>query len=93
MYNEEELIKRIEDLESRIATLEGECEDCDKDACPECGEEPCVCGTEEKIDDDDVDEVEELDFELPVFTADTVEDASETEADVEEDEEESPYYT
>lgn len=92
MYNEEELIKRIEDLESRIATLEDEYEDCDKDVCPECGEEPCICNTEEKIDNDDVDEVEELDFELPIFTADTDKDAAKTEADVEEDEEESPYY-
>lgn len=94
MYNEQELLKRIEDLESRIATLEGECEECDVEkTCPECGEEPCICGTEEKIDDDDIDEVEELNFELPIYTDDTSEDEAETEADVEEDEEESPYYT
>lgn len=98
MYNEEELVKRIEDLESRIATLEGECEECDDDkVCPECGEEPCVCDeteveTDDKIDNSDVDEVEELDFEIPAFTSTETDDDAEVEADVEEDEEESPYF-
>lgn len=90
MYNEQELLKRIEDLESRIAALEGECEECDdEETCPECGEEPCVCDeVDDKIDDEDIDEVEELDFDIPEFSS--VSDDEETETD--ENEEESPYY-
>lgn len=97
MYNEQELIKRIEDLESRIAALEGECEECDDDeVCPECGEEPCVCDTDEevvtdKIDNDDIDEVEELDFEIPAFTSTDSDDDEEADAE-EDDEEKSPYF-
>lgn len=96
MYNEQELLKRIEDLESRIVALEGDCEDCDdEETCPECGEEPCVCDENEdesfdKIDDSDVDEVEELDFEIPAFTS--MDSDNDNETDAEEDEEESPYF-
>lgn len=83
MYNEEELLKRIDNLESRIVALECECEEYDdEETCPECNEEPCVCGdnTTDKIDDEDVDEVEELDFDISEFGSTS------------DDEEESPYF-
>ena len=77
--NEEELLDKIDSLEQRIAALE-DASDSDDDTCPECGEKPCVCdkddtataddaGTDEEgiIDNDDVEEVEELDFDIPNF--------------------------
>lgn len=76
MYNEQELIKRIEDLESRIAALEGECENC-----PECDEEPCVCDEDDEVIDD-VDAIEELDFDTTSITSD----------DDSEEDEENPYF-
>lgn len=46
MYNEEELLKRIDNLESRIVALECEREEYDdEETCPECNEEPCVVTT------------------------------------------------
>jgi hypothetical protein len=111
----EELLNKIDELESRIETLEsGSCENCD-DKCPECGENLCVCDEEPEaesedigvgaeigvIDEDDVDEIEELDFDIPRFMAsdDYENDEENTEADGglynyenEEDEEDSPYF-
>ena len=111
----EELLNKIDELESRIETLEsGSCENCD-DKCPECGENLCVCDEEPEaesedigvgaeigvIDEDDVDEIEELDFDIPRFMAsdDYENDEENIEADGglynyenEEDEEDSPYF-
>jgi hypothetical protein len=114
---QEELLSKIDELESRIEALEsGSDENCD-DKCPECGESPCVCEEPEAepegedvgvgaeigvIDDDDVDEIEELDFDIPRFMVsdDYENDEENPEADgglynyesEEEDEEDSPYY-
>lgn len=112
---QEELLSKIDELESRIEALEsGSDENCD-DKCPECGESPCVCDEEPEaegedvgvgaeigvIDDDDVDEIEELDFDIPRFmVSDDYENDEETpEADgglydyeSEEEDEDSPYY-
>ena len=102
--DEQELLNRIEALESRIDALE-KCDDtCCKgdeceDICPECGENPCICDDIPKedegiIDNDDVEEVEELDFSMPNFgeiEGDEGDSASGlyTADDAEED---SPYY-
>lgn len=112
---QEELLNKIDELESRIETLEsGSCENYD-DKCPECCENPCVCDEEPEvegedigvgaeigvIDEDDVDEIEELDFDIPRFMAsdDYENDEENIEADGglynyenEEDEEDSPYF-
>lgn len=113
---QEELLSKIDELESRIEALEsGSCENCD-DKCPECGESPCVCDEEPEaegedvgvgadigvIDDDDVEEIEELDFDIPRFMVsdDYENDEENPEADgglynyenEEEDEEDSPYF-
>ena len=111
----EELLNKIDELESRLEALESvSCENCD-DKCPECGENSCVCDEEPEaesedigvgadigvIDEDDVDEIEELDFDIPRFMAsdDYENDEENTEADGglynyenEEDEEDSPYF-
>ena len=104
--DEQELLDRIEALESRIDALEkgddaggGVCSSLTR-TCPECGENPCICDQIPKedengvIDNDDVEEVEELDFSLPNF--------GEIEGDegdsagglytAEDEEEDSPYY-
>ena len=108
----EELLIRIEELESRLDALEQSAsESSEEDVCPECGEDPCVCDTtpgEDEpaseteiaiIDNDDVDEVEELNFDLPRFMVDdSMTDDDEAGIDgglypyEDEDEEDSPYY-
>jgi hypothetical protein len=115
---QEELLNKIDELESRLEALEsGSHENCD-DKCPECCESPCVCDEEPEaeredvgvgseigvIAADDVDEIEELDFDIPSFMAsdDYENDEENTEADGglynyendenEEDEEDSPYF-
>lgn len=123
----DELMDKIEELEARIAALEGgdECEDgeCDDEVCPECGQNPCVCDDEEcadgeceddpaaaedetdeegVIDNEDVEEIEELDFSKPHFLSNDSEDEENdeeydgglhiSEADPDEDEEDSPYF-
>ena len=114
---QEELLNKIDELESRLEALEsGSHENCD-DKCPECCENPCVCDEEPEaeaesedvgvgaeigvIDADDVDEIEDLDFDIPSFMAsdDYENDEENTEADGglynyenEEDEEDSPYF-
>lgn len=104
--DEQELLDKIEALEARIDALEKsddtgcEGDECD-DTCPECGENPCICDqipTEDEpsgeIDADDVEEVQELDFNLPNFGAiesdedDTVNGLFGSE----EEDEDSPYY-
>lgn len=102
--NEQELLDRIESLESRLDALEQECEECGEsdDTCPECGENPCICDeipTEDDdgvIDNDDVEEVEELDFSIPNFDEIPDEDGDSAgglyDYGEEEDEENSPYY-
>ena len=109
----EELLQKIEELESRIAALEQDRDACDDAVCPERGENPCVCDepTDEEdnsgaddlpsddeigeIDDDDVDKIEELDFDIPSF--DGIKD-EEGEAgglydhSSNEEDEDSPYY-
>lgn len=103
--DEQELLDRIEALESRIDALEQgdnagcEGDECD-DTCPECGENPCICNDIPKedeegvIDDDDVDELEELDFSMPNF--DEIEgdegDSAGGLYTAEDEEEDSPYY-
>lgn len=103
----EELLKRIEELESRIDELEQKsCEECE-DTCPECGQSPCICDDEVdveddipsddeigQIDDDDVEQIEELDFDVPNFDAvESDEDEASGLYDYgSEDDEESPYY-
>jgi len=104
--DEQELLDRIEALETRIDALEqgsdSSCEDgeCD-DTCPECGENPCICDdipTEDDagvIDDDDVEEVEELDFSLPNFgeiEGDEGDSAGGLYSTEEDEDEDSPYY-
>ena len=116
---QEELLNKIDELESRLEALEsGSHENCD-DKCPECCENPCVCDEEPEaesedvgvgaeigvIDADDVDEIEDLDFDIPSFMAsdDHENDEENTEAasgglynyeneEDEEDEEDSPYF-
>jgi hypothetical protein len=102
--DEQELLNRIEALESRIDALE-KCDDGDckgDDTCTDCGEYPCICDdipTEDDagvIDDDDVEEVEELDFSMPNFGEikddESDEDDSTNGLYTAEDEEDSPYY-
>lgn len=104
--DEQELLDRIEALESRIDALEqgddtgcegGECDD----TCPECGENPCICDDipteydEGVIDDDDVEEVEELDFSMPNFgeiEGDEGDEDDSTNDLYATDDEDSPYY-
>ena len=116
---QEELLNKIDELESRLEALEsGSHENCD-DKCPECCENPCVCDEEPEheaeaesedvgvgaeigvIDADDVDEIEDLDFDIPSFMAsdDYENDEENTKAsgglynyENEEDEEDSPYF-
>jgi len=101
--NEQEMLDKIDELESRIAALESSCETCnddDEETCPECGENPCICDQipkddeEGPIDDDDVEEIEELDFSVPNFGGITDEEneiGGMFPVD-EEEEEDSPYY-
>ena len=104
--DEQELLDRIEALESRIDALEqgedagGEGDEGD-DICPECGENPCICDdipTEDDegvIDDDDVDEIEELDFSMPNFgeiEGDEGDSAGGLYSAEEDEDEDSPYY-
>ena len=108
----EELLQKIEELESRIYALEQNCDECDDDVCPECGENPCVCdepddednsGADDlpaddeigEIDDEDVDKIEELDFDVPNFGEIEDEDGEAGglyDYNTNEEDEDSPYY-
>lgn len=111
----EELLKRIEDLEakneeleSRLDSIEQNSCEVDDETCPECGENPCVCDDDTakaddvptddepgEIDTDDVDKVEELNFDIPNF-ADVEDEDGEAgglyDYGSEEEDEDSPYY-
>lgn len=75
----------------------------DEETCPECGNDPCTCEECDEdevgcIDEEDVDEIEELDFSKPHFLSDDEEDDEEPEADGglypydDDEEEDGPYY-
>lgn len=100
---QEELLNKIDELESRLEALEsGSHENCDEEPEAEAESEDVGVGAEiGVIDADDVDEIEDLDFDIPKFMAsdDYENDEENTEADGglynyenEEDEEDSPYF-
>lgn len=96
--NEQELLDKIEALESRIEALETNVEHDDDTPCEECGESPCVCDqipTEDElgpIGEDDVEEVKELDFTIPNFDEINTDEYDTASGSYTTDEEDSPYY-
>lgn len=100
--NEQELLDKIESLESRIEALESNNSTSDE-PCPGCGENPCICDQiptenedEGPIGEDEVEEVQELDFSIPNFEGITSEEDDATGGlygfDGTEEDEDSVYY-